>query len=183
MFLQGATYPLELLGDADRLAKEAARHLCQDGRQVTTPAERTFARSAIFTAFNFLESLLVELTQQCLATGSANATVQTEIEADLRKGNARISRTIKEWPAKLGKASVHGRAEFRAFCKLRRLRNNLTHPKLQPLEKTELTQDQLLQEANARNAAWAVAEVKKMGRALYSVFGVRVPPEVQEVPR
>jgi len=179
LFLQGATYPLELLGDADRLAKEAAKHPCQDGRKITTPEERTFARSAIFTAFNFLESLLVELTQGCLAAGGVNPAVQAEIEADLKHGRAKVSRTIKEWPTKLGKQSVHGRAEFGGFRKLRRLRNNLTHPKLQPLQVREPTQDQLLQEANAVNATWAVAEAKKMGRVLYSVFGVRVPPEVQ----
>src|SRR5260370_23625323 len=178
MFLQGATYPLELLGDAERLAKEASKYPCQDGREITTPEERTFARSAIFTAFNFLESLLVELCQGCIAAGGVNAAVRAEIESDLKKGNARISRTIKEWPAKLGKSPVHGRAEFCGFRKLRRLRNNLTHPKLQPLQVNELTEDQLLQEANAANAIWAVAEARKMGRVLYSVFGVKVTSQV-----
>src|SRR5258708_7535535 len=101
LFLQGPTYPLELLGDAERLAKEAAKHPCHDGRTITTPEERTYARSAIFTALNFLESLLVELTQQCLAAGGVNSGVQAEIEGAFRKGNARISRTIKEWPKKL----------------------------------------------------------------------------------
>jgi hypothetical protein len=179
MFLQGATYPLELFADADRLAKEAAKYLCQDGRNTTTPEERTFARSAIFTAFNFLESLLVELAQGCLAAGGVNPAVQAEIESDLIHGRARVSRTIKEWPTKLGKLAVHGMAEFSGFRKLRRLRNNLTHPKLQPLQGHELTQDQLLQEANAANAAWAVTEAKKMGRVLYNAFGVRTPPEVK----
>src|SRR5207248_1003544 len=84
----------------------------------------------------------------------------------------------EEWPAKLGKSPVHGRAEFGGFSKLRRLRNNFTHPKLQPLQARELTQDELLKEASAANAAWAVAEAKKMGQVLYTVFGVRVPPEV-----
>jgi hypothetical protein len=179
MFLQGSTYPLELLGDADRLAKEASKHPCQDGHGITTPEERTFSRSAILTAFNFLESLLIALSQGCLAAGGVSATVQAEIESDLEHGRANVSRTIKEWPAKLGKSPVHGQAEFGNFCKLRRLRNNLAHPKLQPLQPNELTQDQLLQEANAANAAWAVAEAKKMARVLYCVFGVRVPPEVQ----
>src|SRR5262249_13700940 len=146
------SYPLELLGDAERLANEAAQHLCQDGRKITTPEERTYSRSAIFTAFNFLESLLVELAQECLAAGGVNPSVRAEIESDLRKGNARISKAIKQWPKKLGKCQIHGRAEFRAFRKLRRLRNNLTHPKLQPLQANELTQDQLLQEASAANA-------------------------------
>lgn len=179
MFLQGATYPLELLGDADRLAKEAAKHPCEDGRKTTTRDERTFARSAIFTAFNFLESLLIELTQECIAKGGVSATVQAEIEDALREAKANISWTIKEWPKMLGKAEVHGRSEFREFCNLRRLRNRLTHPKLRPLDANELTQDQLLQETNAAKAAWAVAEVKKMARVLYDVFGVSVPPEVQ----
>ncbi len=179
MFLQASTYPLELLGDADRLAKEAAKHPCRDGRGITTPEERTYARSAIFTAFNFLESLLVELTQECLAVGGASNSVKAEIESDLKHGRAKVSRTIKEWPVKLGKSPIHGLAEFRGFRKLRQLRNNLTHPKLQPLQPNELTQDQLLQEANAAIAAWAVAEAKKVARVLYSAFGVRVPPEVQ----
>lgn len=178
LFLKGATYPIELLGDAERLAQEASKHACQDGRKLTTPEERTFARGAIFTAFNFLESLLVELTQQCLATGGVDSEVRAAMEGDLRKGNARISMTIKQWPKKLGKAEVHGRSEFKGFHKLRRLRNNLTHPKLHPLQPNELTQDELLQEANAVNAIWAVTEAKRMGRLLYSVFGVGVPPEV-----
>ena len=179
MFLQGATYPLELLGDAGRLAAEAAKHSYQNDHKITTPEERTYARSAIFTAFNFLESLLVELTQGCLAAGGVDTTVQAEIESDLKHGRGNVSRTIKEWPAKLGKSPVIGRAEYGGFRKLRRLRNNLTHPKLRPLQAGELTQDQLLQAANAANAAWAVAEVKKMGRVLYSTFGERVPPEMQ----
>ena len=179
MFLQGATYPLELLGDADRLAEEAAKYVCADGRKTTTPEERTFARSAIFTAFNFLESLLIELAQGCIANGGVSTIVQAEIEDALREAKANISWTIKEWPKKLGKTEVHGRSEFREFCNLRRLRNRLTHPKLKPLEANDLSQDQLLQEANALNAAWAVAEVKKMGRGLYAAFGVPVPPEVK----
>ena len=158
MFIQGATYPLELLADAQRLAEESAKHLQTDGRSTTTPEERTFARAAIFTAFNFVESLLIELTQTCLADLTTCPSAKTDIEDQLRKGKANISRTIKEWPLQLGKQKVHGLAEFGAFNKLRQLRNHLTHPRLQPLELTAPTQDQLLQEANAANAAWAVAE-------------------------
>lgn len=177
LFLQASTYPLELFGDADRLAKEAAKHPCLDGRNITTPEERTFARSAIFVAFNFVESLLIELVQRCLASEEIDEAIRIEINDALKNAGASISRTIKEWPAKLGKTEVHGRAEFRDFKPLRQLRNNLMHPKLQPMEPNELSHDALLQEANAQKAAWAVGEVKKMGRALYEAFGHAVPPE------
>lgn len=179
MFIKGATYPLELLSDAQRLADEAAKYLCTDGREATTPEERTFARAAIFTAFTFVESLLIELTQTCLADSATCPSAKADIEQQLRKGKANISRTIKEWPLQLGKKKVHGLAEFGAFKKLRQLRNHLTHPKLQPLEPSAPSQDQLLQVANAKNAAWAVSEVKNMARALYSSFGATVPPEVR----
>ena len=176
MFLKGATYPLELLSDATTLAKEAKKHVSEDGR--TTPLERAFSRSTIFTAFNFLESLLIELTQECLRLPSVNSVAKSEIENALRDAKASISWTIKDWPVMLGKKPVHGLAEFGCFNKLRQLRNNLTHPKLDPIQPTELTQDQLLQAANATNAAWVVSEVKKMGKALYQAFGVSIPPEV-----
>lgn len=179
IFLQGSTYPLELLGDAKRLANLAAQFLCQDGREITTPEERTFARSAIFTAFNFLESLLIDLAQGCLASGAVSESIKAEIESDLKNGKASISKTIKEWPEKLGKSPIHGCAAFCEFSKLRRLRNKLTHPKLHPLSAADVTQDELLQEANAANAAWAVTESKKIGRLLCNSFGVRVSPELQ----
>jgi hypothetical protein len=111
--------------------------------------------------------LLIELTQECLRHPSVNPVAKWEIENALRDAKASISRTINKWPEKLGKKPVHRLAEFLSFNKLRQLRNNLTHPKLDPMKQTELTQDQLLQEANATNAAWAVLEVKKMGKALY----------------
>lgn len=179
MFIQVPTYPLELLADAQWLSEEAAKHPQTDGRLTTKSAERAFARAAIFTAFNFVESLLIELTETCLADPATCPSVKIDIENQLREGKASISRTIKEWPLQLGKQKVHGLAEFGAFKKLRQLRNQLTHPKLQPLDPNAPTKDRLLQETNAANAAWAVAEVKKMGRALYQSFGAIVPPEVK----
>ncbi len=179
LFLKTATYPLELLCDAKRLAEEAAKYRCPDDQKTTTPEERTFARGAIFTAFNFVESLLVELTQECIGGGGVDSEVQREIEDALRNGNAGVSKTIKVWPKKLGKKEVHGCSEFRQFESLRQLRNKLIHPKLKPLQPNDLTQDQLLQEANAEKAAWAVGEVKKMAQRLYTNFGVNMPPEVQ----
>ena len=133
----------------------------------------------IFTAFNFIESLLVELTQQCLAADGVDSTVQQEIEQALQNATPSISWTYKLWLKMLGKPEVHGCSEFREFCNLRKLRNNLIHPMLEPLRADQLTQDQLLEEVNAAKAAWAVDEVKKMGRRLYTNFGVRIPPEVQ----
>jgi hypothetical protein len=177
MFVQGATYPLELLADAQKLASEAAKHSSGSPRS-PGPEERPFARAAIFTAFNFVEALLIELTQSCLADPAACPSVRADIEGQLRTGNANISRTIKQWPLQLGKRKVHGLAEFGAFKKLRQLRNHLIHPTLQPVDANAPTQDQLLQEADAMNAAWAVAEAGKMGRALYQSFGAAVPPEL-----
>lgn len=180
MFIKRSTYPLELFADADRLAAAATKHVNNDGNKTTTPEERTYSRSSVFTAYNFIECLLVELTQAHLADDENEVAegVRVEIEVALREAKAKLSETIKTWPALLGKEPVHGKSEFGSFQKLRRLRNNLTHPKLQPLGPNELTQDELLQEANADNAAWAVTEVKKMGRVLYTAFGVDVPPEV-----
>lgn len=179
VFLQGATYPLELLADAERLAKLATTHRASDGRPITTPEERTFARAAVFTAFSFIESLLVELVQQCIAAGGADQAIKEEIEKDLKAGRASISRTIKEWPAKVGKSPIHGRAECREFKSLRQLRNQFTHPKLQPLAECDLTQDELLQKANGDTASRAIAEVKKIAKVMYEAFGATVPPEVQ----
>jgi hypothetical protein len=176
MFLKGATYPLELLCSARQLAAEAKLRLGDDGR--TTPMERALARGAIFTAFNFLESLLIELSQECLRDSAVDPVAKTEIEAALSKGRASISWTIKKWPSKLGKKAVHGLSEYKNFNKIRRLRNNLTHPKLHPLKPNELTQDQLIQEANAERAAWVLGEITKMAQALYRGFGSAVPPEV-----
>lgn len=174
-----STYPLELLGSAIRLAEESAKYPLNDGRQIPSPEERAYARGAIFTAFNFVESLLIELSQECLRDPNVNAAVKAEIEDRLKKGRASISRTYNSWPQKLGKPAVDGLPEFANFEALRILRNNLTHPKLDRLKNDDLSQDELLRKANAATAAWAVAEVKKMGRALYKSFGVPVPPEVQ----
>jgi hypothetical protein len=142
LFLKAATYPLELLSDAKHLAEEAQKHASPEGK--TTAIERTYARGAIFTAFNFLESLLIELIQTSLRDPALSPQVKQEIEDALREAKASISWTYKEWPAKLGKQPVHGLSEFGQFRQLRQLRNNMMHPKLDPLQPTELTQDQLL---------------------------------------
>jgi hypothetical protein len=81
--------------------------------------------------------------------------------------------------SKLGATPVQGLAEFGEFRNLRRLRNNLVHPKFDTLGTKELTQDELLREANAARAAWAITEIKKMARVLYTAFGVQLPPEVE----
>lgn len=179
LFLKATSYPLELLCDANRLAAEAAKCRRPTDQKTTTPEERSFARSAIFTALNFVESLVLELTQQCLATGRVDSAVQREIEGNLRSRNAGLAKIIKRWPEMLGKKAVHGWSEFRQFKRLRQLRNKLIHPNPKPLLPDDLTQDQLLQEVHTEKAAWAVDEVKKMGRRLYISFGVDVPPEVQ----
>ena len=137
------------------------------------------SRGRDLVAFNFIESLLIELIQERLRESSVSSEVKREIEKALRNGRAAISSTIKEWPVKVGKSPVHKLPEFACFDELRQLRNNLTHPKLDPLKENELNQDQLLQRANAKKAAWAVSEVKKMGKALYQSFGIPVPIEIQ----
>ena len=179
LFLKTTSYPLELLCDAKRLAAGAAKYRRPDDQKTKTPEERTFARSAIFTALNFVESLGRELTWQCLEAGGVDAEVQRQIEVDLRSRRPGVAKIVKEWPELLGKKAVHDSSEFGQFETLCRLRNNLIHPNPEPLRSDELTQDQLLQEVNAEKAAWAVGEAKKMGRRLYANFGVEVPPEVQ----
>jgi hypothetical protein len=178
MFIEGASYPLHLLADAETLA-EAAKQRRTGGQTTTTPEERAFARAAIFTAFNFVESLLIELTQSSLSDPTTSQRAKRAIEKRLKNGTANISKTIKKWPKKLGKAPVHHRSEFRSFKELRQLRNNLTHPKLQPLASHDPTQDALLLAVNATKAKWALDEVKKMGRALYTSYGGPIPPELQ----
>lgn len=179
LLLKATSYPLELLCDANRLAAEAAKYQRPDDQKTTTPEERTFARSAIFTALNFVESLGRELTWQCLEAGGVDAEVRRKVEDDLGSRRAGVAKIVKRWPEMLGKKAVHDSSEFGKFETLCTLRNNLIHPNPEPQRSDEFTQDQLLQEVNAEKAAWAVGEAKKMGRRLYTNFGVEVPPEVR----
>jgi hypothetical protein len=94
MFLKAATYPIELFYDAvflrDQAKAEVAKRL-DDGRNLPTPNEHAFSRAAIFTSFNFLESLLIELAQDHVTNGPGKGTVygQTVID-DLKNGKANI---------------------------------------------------------------------------------------------
>lgn len=193
MSILGATYPLELLADAIRLARDAAN---QEQRPTASPEERSYSRAAIFTAFNFLESLWIELVQErirvphhevkshwkrnCRLWTSRRRSTREIIEGQLRSGRASISSTIREWPQLLGLQELHSRAEFRSFKEFRQLRNRLIHPKLDPLVPGEPNQDELLRLANRDKAAWAVTESKRMAAVLYRQFDQRVPPEVED---
>jgi hypothetical protein len=77
MFLMGATYPIELFNDAAFLRDQAKAKVAErldDGRNMPTPGERALSRAAIFTAFNFLESLLIELAQDHVTNGPGKGT-------------------------------------------------------------------------------------------------------------
>jgi hypothetical protein len=63
MVMKGATYPLELFNDA-RFLRDRARAVRGRGlANIPVPEERVYSRAAMFTAYNFLESLLIELAQ------------------------------------------------------------------------------------------------------------------------
>jgi hypothetical protein len=98
---------------------------------------------------------------------------------DLKNGKANISRTMQEWTLQLTGKDVLGNHRCREFKSIRGLRNQLIHPKLEPLEAHELTQDQLLRRANAEEAAWYIGQVNLIAVALYMAFKQPVPPEVQ----
>jgi len=124
------------------------------------PGNTAYSRATIFTAFNFLQCLLIELSQECAKIGSAAGTPCGQaVLDDLRDGNASISHTMKEWPTNLVGQNVHGTHHFREFCVIRGLRNQLIHAKLEPLKTNELTQDQLLRRANCDEAAWVFGQV------------------------
>jgi hypothetical protein len=183
MFLKGATYPIELFHDAvllrDRATAEVANRL-DDGRNLPTPGERAHSRAAIFASFNFLESLLIELAQDHVTNGPGKGTPYGQIVLDdLKNGRANISRTMQEWTLRLTGKDVLGNHRCREFKAIRQLRNQLIHPKFEPLEAGELTQDKLLRRANAEEAAWFVGRVNLMAVALYMAFHQPVPPEIR----
>jgi hypothetical protein len=112
MFMQAATYPIELFSDAVFLRDQSAKDETEnplDERGIPGPSQRAFARAAIFTAFNFLESLLIELSQERASNGPLKgSSVAQGILDDLRDGKAAISRTMKEWPVALVGVDVTG---------------------------------------------------------------------------
>jgi hypothetical protein len=175
----GATYPIELLSDADALATQAAEERSAnppDHRDIPPPLERAHARAAIFTAFNFLESLLIELAQEHIQSGQASSGAATTIAQDLknRKG---ISATYRSWPLALFNKDSSAEAEFTHFEDIRELRNQLVHPKLVPSLGAR-SQDDLLKIVTADRASRVIAEVSKMASVWFTWFGKSVPPEV-----
>src|SRR4051812_5345295 len=82
LFLQVSTYPIELFYDAVFLKEQATAAMRQrpdDGRNpMPTPSERALSRAAVFTAFNFLESLLIELSQDYVTNGAGKDTAYAQ---------------------------------------------------------------------------------------------------------
>ncbi len=180
MGLLAATYPLELLSSATHLrnlAKDAKG--ARDFRNIPPEMERAYARGAIFTAFNFLECLLIELTQDYVTNGPGRGTPDgIAMLDDLKEGRARISETMKDWTCKFAGGDIRRDHRFTNWKVVRGFRNQLVHPKLEPLDNSDLTQDQLLRRANADEADWFLGEICRMAEALYAAFGKRIPPEV-----
>lgn len=183
MFLKGATYPIELFNDTVFLRDQARAKVAErleDGRNMPSPSERALSRAAIFTSFNFLESLLIELAQDYVTNGAGNRTPygQTVLN-NLKNGKANISWTMQEWTLNLMGKDVLQDHRCREFNAIRGLRNQLIHPKFEPIGTHKLTQDQLLLRANADEATWFVGQVNLMAVALYIAFKQPVPLEVQ----
>jgi hypothetical protein len=180
MSVLGSTYPLELLGSATQLrdhARDAAGG--RDFRNIPTVTERAYARGAIFTAFNFLESLLIELVQDHVTNGPIAGTPDAmAILDDLKEGRTKISTTMQDWTVRFAGGDIRRDHRFTNWKVIRGFRNQMVHPKLEPLDVGDLTQDQLLRRANAGEADWFLGEVSRMAEALYAAFGKRVPPEV-----
>jgi len=65
----GATYPIELYNDAKALRDRARASKGRTHDNSPVPEERVYSRAAIFGAFNFLESLLIELAQDYITAG------------------------------------------------------------------------------------------------------------------
>lgn len=185
MYLHAETYPVALLNDAIHLLKQAQAGKLErsnDGRDIPSLSERASARAAIFTSFNFLEGLLIELAQDRIKTGPVHCMhCNHAIQDDLKNARAEISRTLKDWPMMLIGKCLLGRSEFGLFRDIRVLRNHLIHPKYETYGPKEPTQDKLLKSCNASEAARILTEICKMAKVLYQEFGKGVPTEVEGV--
>ncbi|MEX1232202.1 MAG: hypothetical protein WEB58_18295 [Planctomycetaceae bacterium] len=174
------TYPIMLLKDAIYLVKEAeaGRAKRADNREIPSPMERAAARAAIFTAFNLLEGLLIELTQKRISNGPTKCSHCNEtILEELKSARASVSRTITEWPLTVLGVCIAGMAEFGKFKEIRILRNHLIHPKLETQANSERTQDDLLKECNSQRCKQVLYEIVRMCNVLYTVYGQSVPQE------
>jgi hypothetical protein len=181
MFVAVETYPLVLLNDAValyKMAREGQKQRSEDGRNLPSVPERAAARAAIFTAFNFLESLLIELTQEHIRTAQVCAHCIDSIHDDLKHARAEISRTYKQWPIMVTGKCVAGDAAFAPFKEIRQLRNELVHPKLDTYDARERTQQELLETCTAGTAKDIVTKLCKMAAVLYTAYGKPTPPEV-----
>jgi hypothetical protein len=184
MSIQGETYPIMLLKDAQFLVEAAVSGKKQrtDSRPIPSKVERASARAAIFTAFNLLEGLLIELTQNRTSAGPTLCKhCDSAILDEIRFARASISRTMTEWPVKILGVCVTGRSEFAKFKEIRKLRNQLIHPKLESQENGDRSQDDLLKECNADRCKEILYEVTKMSILLYKEFGHDAPPEFKSV--
>jgi len=183
MTLHAETYPVALLNDAVHLVEQAQAGKLErsdDGRDIPSPSERASARAAIFTSFNFLEGLLIELAQDRIKTGATHCMhCNNTIQDDLKNARAEISRTLKDWPLMLTGKCLLGRSEFGSFKEIRVLRNHLIHPKYETCGPNNPTQDDLLKLCNALEANRVLTEICKMAKVLYQEFGKDVPTEVE----
>lgn len=175
------TYPIELIKDAMELCREAEQAARARPRpEICSPEERRYARSAIFTAFNFVESLLTELVQGRIRDdGSACAHCAARIQQDIQSGRASISRTIYDWPKMLTGKDLSFEPVFQRFEKHRLFRNNLVHPTLVPAKKGALDQDSLLKATSAQEAREFVQGMKDVAAKLYVAFGAHVPRDLE----
>ncbi|MES2789827.1 MAG: hypothetical protein V4719_09405 [Planctomycetota bacterium] len=177
-----STYPKELIGNAVELSKLATSEVPRRPRpEMASFTERGFARSAISTAFNALESLLIDLTQWYIEKNLAAKTIckhcASRINWELRDQKANISRTLFEWPGVLFDVDLSKDPDFKKFENIRNFRNNLTHPLLTPFSDKKLDQTTLLLATTAERAHQVIEDIAKMACTLHTVYGVPVPPE------
>ncbi|WP_435011437.1 hypothetical protein P12x_002748 [Tundrisphaera lichenicola] len=179
LFVNAATYPIELFLDARTLRDQAKTHRNRQNPNIPSPEERVYSRSSIFMAYNFLECLLIELAQDYITNGAGvGHSYAPTIDQKLRSRTANISKTASDWTRNLLRADVTTTPEFTEFLTITYFRNQLIHPKLIPVSTGDLTQDQLLRRANEEEAAWVLGQICRMATALYQAFGTGVPPEV-----
>ena len=189
LFMPGETYPIMLLRDALSLQEYAVKlhnEFPPDERQIPR-AERAPARAAIFMAFNMVESLLIDLTQECISSDTSNQICiccKDKIKNELKGGKGSIVNTIKDWPRMLGKTAITEIAYFDSdrFDAIRNFRNQLIHPKLElPVDSTAPSQDDLLRQCTEANAQAIIHDLVKTAKALYTIFGKPIPVEFTTV--
>ena len=162
-----------------RIAQEGVKQRSDDGRDIPSLQERAAARAVIFTAFNFLESLLTDLTLKRIGEGPTRCGhCDTGIQRDIEQGRTEFANMLRTWPLMVLGKCLEGGPGFAQANRLRATRNKLIHIKLADVDKREDLQTEMLLEANAKDARWFLKEACKMAKGMYEAYGFPVPPEI-----